>query len=269
MQSFTRSVGRVAVVLAVAVIGGCASYAPPGRGADLAAMSPGAAAAKAAAMRDANTDDRVRDAIDKPPLARFPTAIALARVQSPGYHSKTAEGWGSGRYSVVTTRDVEKDAQLEAMNKWPLVKGVAPVNRLLLPDRLESDLELREAAAKLQADVLLIYTLDTTFTTPDHALPLTVISLGLSPNQTAEVRTTASALIMDTRNGYIYGLAEATASHTQLANAWTSDAAVDQSRQKTESEAFAKLVTEMGKTWVGVVAAHGAQASAGAGNVGP
>jgi hypothetical protein len=86
-----------------------------------------------------------------------------------------------------------------------MVSGVGPINRLLLPTHLETDRELREAAARMHADVLLLYTLDTTFVVEDKAAPLTVVSLGLSPNKQANVICTASALLMDTRNGYLYG----------------------------------------------------------------
>jgi hypothetical protein len=105
----------------------------------------------------------------------------------------------------------------------------------------------------MHADVLLIYTLDTTFLVEDKVAPLTVVTLGLSPNQQAKVVCTASALLMDTRNGYLYGLAEATDRQDQLASAWTSGAAVDQARRRTETKAFSKLVAELEKTWAGVV----------------
>jgi hypothetical protein len=62
--------------------------------------------------------------------------------------------------------------------------------------------------------VLLVYTLDTTFVVEDKAAPLSVVSLGLFPNHLARVVCTASAVLMDTRNGYVYGVAEGTARRT-------------------------------------------------------
>ena len=107
--------------------------------------------------------------LGKRPLANFPTGIAAVRVQAPGYQSETAESWGAGRYSIVTTRDIEKDDVIGRIAAWPLVSGVAPINRLLLPVQLNSDMELRQAAAQLHADMLLVYTLDTTFRVQDKA----------------------------------------------------------------------------------------------------
>src|SRR5207253_5599323 len=117
----------------------------------------------------------------------WPASIAVARVQANGYVSRTAQGWGRGSYCIVTNRDVEKDAQFERLTKLPMVRGIAPIGRVLLMSTptLNSDAELRQAAATLQADMVLMYTLDTQFWVRDMAKPLTVISLGLSPSQEA------------------------------------------------------------------------------------
>ena len=81
------------------------------------------------------------------PLAAFPASIAVVRVQASGYQSQTAQGYGYGNYSVVTTRDVEKDDCMERLEKLPQVAGIAPIGRLLLTPHLQSDMELRQAAA--------------------------------------------------------------------------------------------------------------------------
>jgi hypothetical protein len=203
------------------------------------------------------TDHTVSAELARQPLARFPTGIAVARIQAPGYRSPTAEGWGRGAYSIVTIRDVEDPAQLQRLDSLPGVLGIAPVNRLLLPPELQTDLELRNAAAKLRADVLLVYTLDTTFTVEDKAAPLSVVTLGLSPNRVARVVCTASAVLMDTRNGYVYGVAEGTSRQGQLASAWTSDSAVDDARRRAERLAFRNLVDELETAWDGVYKNHG------------
>lgn len=235
---------------------GCAShYATPGRGANLTEI------AGFVPDERGRGDPSIVSALGTRPLAKFPTGVAVVRVQAPGYVSETAEGWGSGRYSIVTTRDIESPAEMERLTQLPMVSGIGPINRLLLPTQLESDLELREAAARMHADVLLVYTLDTTFVVEDRALPLSVVTLGLSPSQQAKVVCTASALLLDTRNGYLYGVAEATDKQDQLASAWTKNAAVDQARRRTETKAFAKLVGELERTWRGVV---GTYAGAGA-----
>jgi hypothetical protein len=206
-----------------------------------------------AAARERQTDSMIKETLAKRPLAEFPTGLAMARIQAPGYQSKTTEGYGRGAYSVIITRDIEKEEQIKRLEKLPMVNGIAPISRLLLPQDLSSDRELRRAAADLHADVLLVYTLDTNFYDEDLAAPLTLITLGASPNRHISVVTTASAVLMDTRNGYVYGTAAATERHNELANAWGSEAAVDRSRRDTESAAFEKLVGEFEKTWRNVV----------------
>ena len=79
--------------------------------------------------------------------------------------------------------------------------------------------------------------------------PLSVITLGLSPNQTAEVTTTASAILLDVRTGYVYGSCESTSRKNQLASAWTSGEAVDFMRLKTERQAFEELLGEFEALW--------------------
>ncbi len=234
----------VSVGLAVISVGCASAYVTPGRGADMTAvgLEPGS-----------KTDSPVQSSLDKRPLAHFPTAIAVVRVQSPGYTSSTAKGWGTGKFSIVTGRDIEPDGQVEKLAKLPMVNGIAPLNRLLLSSELNSDADLRQAAAALHAEMLLVYTLDTTFDINDKAAPLTVVTLGLSPNQVVHVNCTASAVLLDTRNGFVYGVSEATNRQSQLASAWTTDAAVDDVRRRVETAAFTQLVTEFEKTWSGVV----------------
>jgi hypothetical protein len=237
-----------------ALLSGCAAYTTPGRGANLSAMGISAEAQKAGTPTDLNA------AFEKQPLASFPSSIAVVRVQEPGYHSATAEGWGRGAYSIVITRDVESDASMEKLAKLPLVRGIVPIGRLLLPEQLNTDQELRYAASRLKADMLLIYTFDTTFHDRDLASPISIVTLGLSPTQSTMVTTTASAVLLDTRNGFVYGVAEASAKKDGLATAWNTSSAIDGDRRKTEAEAFEKLVGNIQTMWKGAVAEYGPNA---------
>lgn len=243
---------NIVVGLALLFCAGCESYATPGGAADLQQLSP------LPEQRDRLADAAVQPALEKKPLARFPTVIAAVRLQAPGYRSDTAEGWGCGNFSIVTTRDVESPEAVAKLEKLPDVTGIAPLNRLLLPQNLQSDAPLRSAALALRADILLVYTFDTTFHTRDMAAPLTVVTLGLAPDQTTSVVSTASAVLLDCRTGYVYGVAEATEERHALAAAWTNESAVDGSRRAAEAAAFDKLVDELAKTWTGVVREHAA-----------
>jgi len=112
---------------------------------------------------------------------------------------------------------------------------------------------LRLAAAKLQADVLLVYTVDTSFEIKGRGYgPLSVISLGLIPDRDACITSTAAAVFTDVRTGFTYGVAEATAKASDLSNAWDSSDAVDKKRLEAEHQAFALLLAQAEKTWTGI-----------------
>ena len=169
----------LAILLMGALWSGCASahYTTPGGAGDLSLFA----------------DRDIQAVLATRPASALPVNLAIARIQQPGYRSYTARGHGRGRFSVITVRDVETQQDLERIAALPEVSQVVPLNRLLLSDRLESERPLRLAAAALHADMILVYTLDTDFFIGDVLRPLTVISLGLSPNQHVRVTTTASA----------------------------------------------------------------------------
>ena len=243
-----------AAILCVSMIGaGCASsYVVPGGPANMAMMRTTPALSK-----NAVTVGNAPAVIEAVPMAKFPAMIAVARVQASGYSSRSVKGYGGGAYSVVTTRDVETDGTVERIAKMPGVAGLAQLNRLLLPPNLQTEADLREAAGRVQADILVLYTFDTDFYDRNYAAPLSVVTLGLSPNKRAFVTTTATALILDARTGYVYGGAETTEKSDQAANSWTTDDAVDDTRRRTESRAFEKLVGELEKTWPMIAARYG------------
>jgi len=238
---------RVSALAALFFAVGCASsYSAPGPGADLGALGV------TPEMQQANTPADINANFNRKPLARFPANVAVVRIQAPNYSSPTSQSFGGGAYSVVLTRDVEPEDAIKRLAKLPDIRGIAPVGRLILPTHFKSDQELRQAAASLQCDMLLVYTLDTAFHDRDVAKPVSVITLGLSPTKVTNVTTTASAVLLDTRSGFVYGVAEASARKDGVASAWTTDDAIDADRKRTETQAFEKLVGEVETMWKGV-----------------
>jgi hypothetical protein len=156
-------------VVGIALLSGCASYIPPSGRADLAALS----------------NPSMQESFAAKPAAAFPASIATVRVQAPRYQSyyTQREGgvYGQGRYSVITVKEVEEDADIERIAKLPQIGGLITISTLLLPSSLQSDRELREAAARLKADMVLLYTFDTSFHDNDASVALSVVTLGLSP----------------------------------------------------------------------------------------
>lgn len=234
---------RIAGILAaLSMLGGCASYVTPGAGVRL---------------NDINRAD-IAEIASRKPAANFPARIAIARVQAPDYRSPSTQPLASGRFSVITAQELLAESDMQAINAWPQVAGLAPINKLLLPATLDSVDDLRASAAKVQADVLLVYTIDTAFRVQGRGYgPLTAISLGLVPDRDAFITSTASALIMDVRTGFVYGLAESTAKTSGLTNVWGSGDTVDRKRIEAEQQAFRLMLSETEKTWSGVSRQYG------------
>jgi hypothetical protein len=224
------------IVVAGAVTG-CTTYIPPGGKADLQAFAP----------------PGIQEGFAAKPVATFPTTVAAVRVQAPtytNYYLRTNGGvFGTGRYSVITAHEVEEQSQFDRLSQLPQVAGIISINRMLLPQQLDSDKQIREGASRLQADMVFLYTFDTAFFDTDLSRPLTVITLGLSPTRKISAATTVSALLMDTRTGYIYAAYEATAKTETLSTSWGSSDTADEGRRRNEKEAFGKLIEEVVSGW--------------------
>lgn len=232
---------RIITLGILITLGGCASYTTPGGGVQFSEL--------------ADTD--INELMSKEPAATFPANISVARIQASGYQSYKVSSFGTGRYSVVTTREVETEEDFERLSNLPGVAGLAPLNRILLPANLDSIKSLREASARLKADILLIYTFDTSFHAGEQKFaPLNVISLGFLKNKEVTVTTTVSAAFFDVRTEYLFGLSEATVKESKGASVWSTSDAVDDMRVTTEKAAFKKLLPEIEKTWAGIISQY-------------
>ncbi len=229
------------ITLAVLVLQGCANYTTPGGAVSLESID----------------DSSIREAYKRQPASPFPARIAVIRVQDAGYVNRNYRGHNLGRFSVITTRDIESDESVETLSTLPMIAGVAPLTRILLPSSASSIRDLRRPAAQVKADMLLVYSVDTVFTVGGKSFgPLTAISLGLIPNKEAHVSSTVSGVLVDVRTGYIYGVAEATATEHQYHNMWATTMVTDEARLQAETRAFDQFVDEFSKTWTGVMTTH-------------
>ena len=248
------------VVIAASLLTGCQSYTTPGGAADLSLFAkkelvtipPGTSTTTPQDYPRYPTGGDQGSTIEVSrlkPTASFPVNMVAVRVQESGYESYTNKGYGHGGYSVITIRDIEKDEDFDRIGKLSGIAQISPLSRLLLPEHLHSDKELRQAAGRLRADMILIYTLETDFYDRDSSTPLSIISLGLAPTIKVRVTTTISAMVMDTRTGYIYGILEETSRKEQAAAFLTTQNAFDELRQKTERQAFELFLDEFEVLW--------------------
>lgn len=223
---------------------GCSTYHPPGLRADLQAFAP----------------PSIQDSFAIQPSNPFPASVAILRIQGAGYSNYNLNRVGgavhAGRYTVILTKEVGEDAVLESLRNLPSIGGLTSINRMLLPERIDNDRDIREAAARLQADLVLLYTFDTAFFDQDASVPLSVITLGLSPTRRIAVATTVSALLLDTRSGFIYAAYEITERAETLATTWGSRESADGMRQETETKAFARLAETFIADWPEILRRH-------------
>ena len=226
---------------------GCATnYVTPASGVSLAEIA----------------DDDLRAYYETQPASPFPANIAVVRVQDSGYITRTGRGYGHGRYTIVTTRDIETDEAFGKIVQLPLVSGVAPIGRLLLPPNASTIKDLRAPAAKLRADLLLVYSVDTSFSVEGKSFgPMSAISLGFIRNKKAHVTATVAGVLVDVRTGFIYGTTEATVTEEQRASIWSTKLAIESSRLHAETAAFEDFVVEFQQLWKGVVDVHAATLS--------
>ena len=178
-----KTVNALLILIAGSGLAGCAHYVTPGGAVSLPRI----------------TEGDIGEALAREPAAPFPARLIVARLQAPGYVSYSNRGYGHGSYSVLTARDIETDEDVRRISAMPGVAAVGQLSRVLLPPELNTTRDLRTAAAQLRADVILLYTLDTTFRTDTLRIgPLQTVSLGFFPNKNAHVSTTCSPWVLIT-----------------------------------------------------------------------
>lgn len=229
----------IATFTTILLLTGCASsYVTPGGHVNLSDVQ----------------DGEIKDIYELKPTAKFPSNIAFTRIQQSGYNSYSSQGYGTGRFSVVTNREVASDSDLERITQLSDVAALVPLSKILIPKNITGLRDIRLAAAKLHADVLMVYTFDTTFKVgPKKFQTSDIISLGFFDNKEVKVQTTASAAFYDAKTGYLYGLAEATEDKSQISDLWGSNSIVDELRKETEKIAFTSLISEIENTWNAIV----------------
>jgi len=228
-------------LLSLAFLSGCASYVTPGSRAELDTLAP----------------MNIREGFQSQPSGAFPASMVAVRLQGEDYKNHRLRRSGgvinAGAYTVILAREVETEEDVRQLAELPQMNDVIALNRMLIPSRIRSFDDLRPGAAKLRADLILVYTFDTRFFKEDDAKPLSVVSLGLMPTRVTTATTTASALLLDTRTGFLYGAFEATAKQDLRSTSWGTKEAADQTRLATEKEAFKGLVEEFSEAWPRIV----------------
>jgi hypothetical protein len=239
---------KIVQIITLLILCSCASYVTPGKSVNFNEIG-----SKANLMQDKQsnlgTDPILTKAAKVKPTLQLPANIVVARLQSRGYYNGNVRGVDIGKFSVVTTRDVEKDEDVEKIRKLKSINEIGAISPLLLSSDVSSDLILREAATKLNADLLFLYTFETTHIRNNTFPLLSLITLGLAPTDRYSVNTSLSAVLIDVRTGFVYGTLNETEKYDGLTISWNTDSALESARKKTEGKAFGKLVEELSPMW--------------------
>lgn len=231
----------LAFLLIVILVSSCATqYVTPGSDVKISTLA----------------DEDISKVLQNKPSAEFPVNIAVARIQAPNYTNyqyrnfTNSEPSVNRNYSMILTRDADEEKIFEDLSKLKDIIQISPFNRLLLPYDYKSIKDLRLAAAKMKAQMLLVYTFDSQFyiDTKNYG-PQNVFALGYLKNKEVKVRTTCSAALFDVQTEYLYGLSEANAENSKKSNAWKKQDEVDNLRVETEKESFKRLGVELEKMW--------------------
>lgn len=221
---------------AAAFFSGCASY-----------VNSPAARSAVAQRREAFSHSLISKAYNAQPTMRFPATVAIAPM---------------GSEAVMHIRALDALGRLESLKSLPELRNLPMATSLLENSADHKDegnvplLRLREAAARLHADAVLLISVETNATDGEMFAPLTTATLGLFPNNRYEIVATGLAALIDTRTGYVYGTSEKSAAKSGVMMVAGSNDALARRKQQAQREAVEKLLKEFPSFWNGVVAAH-------------
>ena len=188
-------------------------------------------------------DAQVRDIASIEPSLRFPSRIGLARIEHGrliSIPSDEAQDWDQMR------QDLGQDyGALVPVS--PLIAAMVNDERHRGGTKALVD-SIRRASARQHLDHVLIYEVNDVSDQKSNALrvtDLTVLGLFILPSRDVKVDTTATAMLIDVRNGYPYGTASAFASKDSLTSFAGSDSRKTELRELTRVKAVDALTDEV------------------------
>jgi hypothetical protein len=189
------------------------------------------------------------------PAAMLPIRLVLVRVQRAGYPSMYESCHGTGRYCVLTVRDVESDADLERLADLPQVASLIPIPRRLVPERTNAPIDLRRNLANAHiGDIALLYSIDTQAQVgEDPSAPLARLKRSLQVDQTITMRSRVTAALVDVRTGFVYLQTQTDLAETLSGWVWARPDSTDRAHQNVERQAFHAMVGEISQHWSEVI----------------
>ena len=205
------------------------------------------AAAGEAQLAD-NIDREIAAAAGVEPLLRLPARFGVARIDGCGavaIPDKELSAWAAtieGRSEIGEFVSVASDRPASYLNGqrnyWRRHCADDPV------------MEIRQDAARQHLDAVLVYAVDSKTEKSNTMLAiadLTIIGAAILPTRSIEGTAYANASLVDVRNGYRYGSAQADARDSSLSPSFGSDGRTHSMRGDVEREAVEKLVPKVEK----------------------
>jgi len=185
------------LVTAALVFAGCATTAQYTSGSDYLARS----ASSPITTQSVGTDAAVREIAAVEPDLRFPARIGLARIergQLVGMPADEAQSWAENAEKLGSDFG-------QFIPVSPLIADMVSSQRH--PDHDSVVDHIRRGAARQHLDYVITYEVSNTSGSDGNALrlaDLTILGLFVLPSRDLKAEATASAILLDVRNGYPY-----------------------------------------------------------------
>ncbi len=256
----------LAALTAAASLSACGSYsAQTTSGADYLARYDGPKAAAQQVVtrttkKDGSTveeivtpepslEELIRQAAAVEPLLKFPARIGLARIEN-GAMTAIPVGEFDVWFTLVQAHgDMGTFVPVDPFVAEYTAQTVISEDRRRSASRATDAVNrIRLGAARQHIDAVLIYEVGAKATKENTALALadlTVLGGAFLPTRAIDAEGRGRALLMDVRNGYPYGTAQATAALSRKTGSWGSDEETDALREAATLKVTRELAREV------------------------
>ncbi|PHS40836.1 MAG: hypothetical protein COA91_03115 [Robiginitomaculum sp.] len=191
-------------------------------------------------LSDANIDQQVRQIAEVEPDLRFPARIGLARIERGRLTNSPVNeirAWGdlADKLGAPYGEFVPVSPFIAALVR----PGKASESRV--PNVIS---DIRRASARQHLDYVLVYEVTQNVSEQSNGLSftdLTILGMYVIPSRSIKINSTASAILIDVRNGYPYGTATAFASDKNTRTKSGSGAA----KRKDKSNNYVQVVENL------------------------
>lgn len=240
MHISTKYIGMAVFTL---MLTSCATTTQMTSGSDYLARYQSTAATNLSGELANDLDNQIRDIAAIEPDLRFPARIGLARIEKGRLTNGPIEEmqmWGDlaeklgapyGEFVPVSPfiAAMVRPNNKTSKNKFAVSNVVA---------------DIRRASARQHLDYVLAYEVSQNTSNASNGLSianLTVLGMYIIPSRNVKINSTASAILIDVRNGYPYGTASAFATDKQMRTM----AGSGNSRRKAENKNYLLAVQNL------------------------